>query len=89
MSDKFYRVVKDTPEWEVGAILKRVDDNRLYLPVNDLFNKYEETEIGEYHTIVESTPDFFERVYPVDLLSKTVYKLKAEARELFSKEHTA
>ena len=94
MTTKFYRVKQNVPSLDAGAIIK-FDGDR-YTPVNDLYN----TEAGDlivekngritFNSIaVEKSPEFFERVYEVKLLSKIVYKLKAEARELFQKEHTA
>ncbi len=86
-SNKFYKVLKDLPAWEAGAIIRLNSDG--YTSVNELFNK--EHTGGEYYEtsrIVENSPEWFERVYPVSLLTKVVYKAKAEARELFSKEMT-
>lgn len=95
MSEKYYRVKQDNFMWEKGAILKRSenlgskDSCYGYEPINDLYNAGDnQTEyISGY--IIESRPEWFERVYPVNLVTKTVYKLKEEAKELFSKEHVA
>lgn len=90
MSDKYYRVKKDTAGLEAGAILKFEGNG--YKPISDIWNT-DAVENG--HTVylvgygVEHAPDWYERVYPINLLSKVVYKLKAEAKELMNKEHTA
>lgn len=89
--DKYYRVKKDTATWEVGAVLQNKGDNGGYMSVNDFYDKPCIEGIGYHETkkVVENSPEFFERVYPVSLLTKTVYRLKEEARELFTKEHQA
>lgn len=86
---RFYKVIKETPAWDVGAIIKH-DGSDGYVALNDLFNK-EHTGRGYFEsgTIIENSPEWFERVYPVSLVTKTVYKAKAEAREMFSKETSA
>lgn len=87
---KFYRVKKDTFMWEAGAILENnVNGGDGYTAINDIWHV---AELGtEYISarIIEKNPEWFERVYPVNLLSKVVYKLKAEAKEAYSKEHSA
>lgn len=90
-TEKFYRVKKDLPTWKVGAVLKNEGEKGGYKSVNDLYD-CDCVEGKEYHEtsyVVENSPEFFERVYPVSLLSKVVYKVKEEARILFEKEHTA
>ncbi len=89
--EKFYRVKKDLPTITAGAVLK-VDGDDAYVPVNDLYNtdavkQGKDPRFNVY--MVENAPEWFERVYPVSLLTKTVYKLKEEAKEFFSKEQTA
>ncbi len=88
--DKFYRVKKDLPWVTVGAVLKKVGSN--YKLVNDLYTTDAVEEGQDLHFIaygIEHAPEWFERVYEVSLLTKTVYKLKEEAKELFSKEQEA
>lgn len=88
---KFYRLKKDHPGLEVGAVLSNEENSKEYAPINNLFLKtvLEGVPFCEMNTLVENSPEWFERVYPVSLLTKTVYKVKAEARELFTKEHNA
>lgn len=84
MAKKFYRVIKENPLWQVGAILENKDGG--YYPV-DQTDIWDVTEVngGEYlsERLVEVSPDYFQRVYAVNLLSKTVYKLKEEARQFY------
>jgi hypothetical protein len=86
MNEKFYKVIKDTPAWDVGAILK--GDANGYVSIEKLWDK--EATKSDYKmsgSIVEGNPDFFQKVYPVNLLTKTVYKLKEEAKELIEKNY--
>lgn len=88
--DKHYRLKKDLPGITAGAVLKKFGS--VYEPINDLYNTdaVEEGTTPRYNIYsVEHAAEWFERVYPVNLLTKTVYKLKEEAKELFSKEQSA
>lgn len=89
--DKYYRVKQDTFLWHKGAILKDTEkgSNGGYSPETDIWDTTEHNG-NEYISapIVENNPDWFERVYPVNLLTKIVYKAKAQAREHFEKNHT-
>ena len=90
MSEKYYELLKATPSLEAGAILKRDADKSGYSAVSDIWN----TEAAEGKTpsicatYVEhvSNKEWFKRVYAVNLLTKTVYKVKEEALELMNKE---
>lgn len=85
VSKKFYKVIKDNPLWEVGAILELKNDQYHALDGVDMWDKCEELKdswLG--FRVVEKSPDFFEKVYPVNLLTKTVYKCKAEAQEIWN-----
>lgn len=93
MKNKYYRTKKASFIWEEGVILEntveRNDDNRRgYAPVDDIFNN--EYVPGEYISseIVENNPEWFEEVYPVSLLTKTVYKGIDEAKETLKKMYT-
>lgn len=73
--------------WEEGAILKSEGDG--YVAVDEVWNHVDlKTEYISDHIVEnEGNSEWFERVYPVNLLSKTIYKGKAEAKELLSKEY--
>lgn len=90
---KYYRAKQDSFLWVKGAILVSYKElgscMESYRPVDDT-DIWDTTEFNGEECIsapiVEKNPDWFERVYPVNLLSKIVYKLKAEAQEMMSKE---
>ncbi len=76
-----YRVIKDNFLWEVGAIISS-EGGGGYRPETDLWDKtkYNETEYISTR-IVENNPEFFERVYEVNLINKVVYRTKAQYKE--------
>ena len=82
---KYYRVLKDNFLWEVGAILE--EGRSGYQPVDEVFCKTEHT--SEYITngIIENQPEWFERVYKIDGLTKATYVLKDKARELLKRDY--
>lgn len=84
--EKFYRVIKENFLWEVGAILKANNDGG-FVPVDDIFVKVDNTREYISTKIIENSPEYFERVYKVDLVSKVVYKLREEAKEILKKEY--
>ena len=85
---KFYRAIKDSFLWKAGAIITASPNS--YRPI-DQTSIWDNTEFNgeEYISarIIENNPDWFEQVYPVNLLTKTIYKIKAEALELINKEY--
>ena len=78
---KYYRVTKDNPLWEVGAILKDSEGNG-YVGVEDIWDKHK--SMSEYLScnIIENSPEFFERVY-TDNLEKMIFKTKEQLKESF------
>lgn len=88
MSDKFYTLLKATYALEAGAILKKEGDK--YKAVSDIWNteaaEGKTPSISAEYVEAESNKEWFQRVYAVNLLTKTVYKVKAEALELMNKE---
>ena len=81
---KYYKVIKENFLWDVGAILKLIEKG--YVPIDDIYKKHEGNEYITLN-IVESSPDYFERVYKVDLATRVVYELKEKAKELLSKSY--
>ena len=82
---KYYKVIKENFLWEIGAILSNsVSDG--YVPIDDIYKKHEG---GEYITskIVENSPEYFERVYKVDLATRVLYEVKDKAKELLNKQY--
>lgn len=85
--NKYYKVIKDNFLWEEGAIISNTANSEGgYIPIDPAFIKHE-NNATEYITagIIENSPETFERVYPVNLATKTIYKSREEARELLKK----
>lgn len=86
---KFYRVIKDLPLLDVGAILSNEKDSREYFPINDLFTKdVKDISGGDWYEmarLVENQPEWFERVYKVTLATQARYLAKDKAREFYDK----
>lgn len=85
MSKKFYKVVKENFLWHVGAILELNERQNGYVPyegstVWDVSGLNEDEYIS--CRVVESSPEYFEQVYPVNLIKNIVFKGKEEARRL-------
>jgi hypothetical protein len=92
MMSRYYRVIKDHPLWDVGAILELNGNSseKHYLPISDLWNK-EIKDVGEGwwegQALVENQPEWFERVYNVSVLGKAKYLAKDAARAAHEKLH--
>ena len=86
MSDKYYRVKKDTFLWKEGAILKNNYDNgKGYKAIQDIWNSTE--ALGEEyisHRIIEAedNKEWFENVYP-DSLKGSIYRTKDQMVEFY------
>lgn len=85
-TNKYYRVSQDTPIWSKGAILKK--DGKNYEAISDIWDAVEKHDEVLTEVIVEKNPAWFERVYEVNLLTKTVYKTIDQAKEFFNKEYS-
>lgn len=61
---KYFRVIKDNPLWSIGAIISNQRNKMQYYPISDVWLKVEEVN-AEFLSapIIETQPDFFERVY--------------------------
>lgn len=86
---KYYKVIKENFLWEVGGIVS-CDEHKDegYTPIDDIFKKHEGNEYITPH-IVEDSPEYFERVYKVDLISRAVYKTKEQAKAMIAKDYKA
>ena len=89
---KYYRVLQNTFLWEKGAIITndpKIGTDSGYRAIDPIWNVTEDqTEYITSKIVEDKTNEaFFQRVYPVNLLTKTVYKLKEEAKEMLSKNH--
>lgn len=84
---KFYRVIKDHPLWEIGAILEgkkqTTGDGLNYSPISGIWQKIEKCSENwwEGDELVENQPEWFERVYEVGVLGKAKYLSKAAAQK--------
>lgn len=82
---RFYRIIKDHPVWEVGAILSNEEDDSSYCPIDDLYNKQldngsDAAGFSESRSLVENQKEWFERVYKVNVLKQVKYLSKEDAR---------
>lgn len=89
MMAKYYKVIKENFLWQVGAIVS--DYTGGYRPIDatsiwDMTNVNESDYISK--RVVEASPDYFREVFPINLLTKTIYKCKEEALLLMNKEYT-
>ncbi len=85
---KYYKVIKENFLWEVGAILQNnANGGEGFTPIDEIYKKHEKSD--EYITanIVEKSPDYFQRVWKVDLLTRVVYETKDKAKELLARQY--
>lgn len=89
---RYYKVIKDHPMWEVGAILHNIDSNgdssENYYPINDLHIKEIKGLNGSWHeggSLIENQTEWFERVYKISVLKQVKYLRKDKAREAHDK----
>lgn len=85
---KFYKVVKDHPALEVGAILQEVA--RGYRPISDLWTKDIKNLPDDYVEVLRLVEgsDWFERVYEVTVNGDTRYMSKADAQAVYAAQKT-
>lgn len=86
---KFYRVIKETPAWEVGAVLE-LDGNNHYRAISDLWDTEALEDCNDYYeaqSVVEDATGWFERVYEVSILGKAKYLAKDAAKAAHNKLH--
>jgi hypothetical protein len=87
VAEKYYKVIKDTPAWKKGAILKQDADGD-YRAINDLWDAIE--DLGSYHEtgrVVEHS-SFYERVYAMGKAQKMLFVSREKAQEMASKFFT-
>lgn len=84
-SNKYYRVLQDTPAWKKGALL--TSNCGKYCSVGELFNQeYTPSDYYEFSGIVEKGTEYFGRVYQVKVDGKTKYLPKEEAKKVIEAE---
>jgi hypothetical protein len=86
MTTKYYRIIKDHPLWEVGAILSNEGHSGgTYSPIEDIWSKIEGCDdYTDGKTMVENQPEFYERVYK-DRLDKMIFYTKTEMKKVYEK----
>lgn len=84
---KYYRVLKDHPYLEIGAIIGNADKADQYRVVDSVFLKEEVTDnipdglyVYEAAPVVEHAPEFYERVYAIGKLEKMLFGNKKQAQ---------
>ncbi len=77
---KIYKVIKENPYYEVGAILTRDSDGD-YTASNNLFMRVEDASYFMAGAVVEAkeNKEYFERVYEIEVDGKFTFGTKAEA----------
>lgn len=94
METKYYRLLKDSPAYKAGAIMK-VDDNdsKHCSPVSDLWDSESMVmakslgykPFGLATGVIENAPEWYERVYEMSWLGKQTFLTADKAREAFAK----
>lgn len=85
---KYYKVIKEHPVWQIGTILKKEEKLSQYNAIDEIYLKDipgVNNSWGEGAALVENCPEWFQRVYKVDTLTKVVYEVKEKALELLQK----
>jgi hypothetical protein len=86
---RYYKVLKDTPLWHAGAIITNDYPHGYYKPI-ETSTLWHTTDHDNCltDTVVQHLPEWFQEVYPVNCLTKTIYKCKTEAIELMVKHYS-
>lgn len=84
-STKYYRLTKDYPIWEKGAILSNEENSEKYTPISDVWcrdlDNGKSTEgFWDSASLVENMAEWFERVYPIGDLKKRMFGNRIQAR---------
>lgn len=87
---RYYKVIKDHPMWEIGAIISNKDDSRDYRPISDLFVKDINGVTEKWYegsALVENQSEWFERVYEHKVVGAVKYLSKEVARQLIKDQY--
>lgn len=90
---RHYRVIKDHPLWEIGAILSNEDTRGEYKAVSDIWDQELPGYTGnggwyESQSLVEHQPEWFERVYSVKVLGQAKYLTREAAKKFHNDSFT-
>ena len=85
---KYYKVLEDNFMWNKGGIICDEKVEGEFRSKDPIFDRTEDQTEYISKGIIEdeNNKDFFTRVYPVNLITKTVYKVKEQAKEMLAKE---
>lgn len=86
---KYYRVVKDHPLWEVGAVISNENDEDSFSSINELYDKFDDMDSWTEGAKLVEQSDWFERVYPIGKLEKMIFGNKAAARDAAARTYKA
>jgi len=88
---KYYKVIKDHPFWEIGAIIgsdKRIEGQlNTYTAIEDVWDKFEFKDVenddySEWSKVIENAPEFFQRVYR-NKVEEMIFYTKDELKKLY------
>jgi len=81
---KYYKVIKETPTWGVGAILSNENsEDKNYSAIEDLWDNISlDFVVYEFKELVENSPKFFQRVYK-SRTDKLVFLTKEQFKKAY------
>ena len=84
---KYYKLLQELPIWEKGAIVHQKDINSSYSLTDEIYFKGPKgtEDYMEGKELVENCPEWFQRVYKIDMLTKVLYETKEKALDLINK----
>ena len=84
---KYYKVIKEHPLFVTGAIL--IKEGQSYKVLDPIYLKDIPNSTSDNWTegaeLIKNCPEWFQRVYKVDLLTRVLYEVKDKALELLNK----
>lgn len=83
---KYYRVIKEHPLWEEGAILANTANGNGYTSIEQLWNRVDKTEQYFEGELVVEAPEnshWFERVYK-DTVSGNIFRTADQMKKLYN-----
>ena len=76
---KYYKVLKDTPLWIKGAIIKSGANNGAgYNSTDDVYLTCDHSEYLSTK-IIESQPEWFQRVFLIERIGRSLFLTRKEA----------
>lgn len=84
---KYYKVLKENFLWEVGTILHPSINSPGYIPVDPIYYKIEDCVEYISSKIIETSPEYFQRVYKVDLVTQVIYEVRDRAISMLESKY--